>query len=70
MDISAESGELSGKLADLDLKKEQIRRQLSYYDNLENYLQTRTDYSNVPAPSVAGIEEGSIATWCSIKSFN
>ncbi|MFV8279939.1 polysaccharide biosynthesis tyrosine autokinase, partial [Christiangramia marina] len=61
LDISAESGQLSGKLAQLDIQKEEIRRQLSYYDNLENYLQTRSDYSNVPAPSVAGISEGSIA---------
>ncbi|MFV9484343.1 polysaccharide biosynthesis tyrosine autokinase, partial [Christiangramia sp. ASW11-125] len=62
LDISAESGELSAKLSKLDVQKETIRRQLTYYDNLETYLQTRDDYSSVPAPSVAGINEGSIAS--------
>ena len=62
LDISAESGELSSKLASLDVQKETINRQLSYYDNLETYLQTRDDYSSVPAPSVAGISEGSISS--------
>ena len=61
LDISNESGQLSGKLAELDVQKENIRRQLSYYDNLENYLITRDDYTNVPAPTVAGISEGSIS---------
>ena len=62
MEISAENGQLSSRLSELDLGKEQIRRQIKYYDNLEEYLQTRNDYSNVPAPSVAGINEGSIAS--------
>ncbi|MDX1721032.1 MAG: GNVR domain-containing protein, partial [Salegentibacter mishustinae] len=62
MDISAESSQLSNRLSTLDLRKEDIRRQLSYYETLRNYLETRNDYSNVPAPSVAGISEGSIAS--------
>lgn len=61
LDVSDESKNLSSKLADLDVKKEDIRRQIAYYDNLKEYLQTRDDYSNVPAPSVAGISEGSIS---------
>ena len=62
LDISSESSDLSGKLSTLDVQKEEIRRQLTYYDNLEEYLQSRNDYSNVPAPSVAGISEGNIAS--------
>ena len=62
LDISAEGSELSNKLSTLDVEKEQIRRQLAYYNTLESYLQTKTDYSNVPAPSVAGISEGSISS--------
>ncbi len=61
LDISKESSELSTKLTGLDAKKEEITRQLAYYENLETYLQTREDYSDVPAPSVAGISEGSIS---------
>ncbi len=42
--------------------KKNINRQLAYYETLEDYLQTRKDYSDVPAPSVAGISEGSIVS--------
>lgn len=62
LDISAESSEISNKLTTLDVRKEDIRRQLAYYNTLEEYLQTRNDYSSVPAPSVAGIAEGSIVS--------
>src|SRR5690606_5617213 len=62
LDISAEGNQLTGKLAALDIQKEEIRRQLAYYNILEDYLVTRNDYSSVPAPSVAGILEGSIVS--------
>ena len=44
------------------LGKRILIRQLAYYETLEDYLQTREDYSDVPAPSVAGISEGSIVS--------
>ncbi|UJH92545.1 hypothetical protein LZ575_08685 [Antarcticibacterium sp. 1MA-6-2] len=62
LDISAESAEISNKLSTLDLRKEDLRRQIAYYNTLEDYLTTRNDYSSVPAPSVAGIAEGSIVS--------
>ncbi|MGA9324939.1 MAG: GNVR domain-containing protein, partial [Salegentibacter sp.] len=62
VDLSAENSQISGELSSLDLRKEEIRRQLAYYETLRNYLETRSDYSNVPAPSVAGISEGSIVS--------
>ncbi|MDX1754376.1 MAG: GNVR domain-containing protein, partial [Salinimicrobium sediminis] len=62
LDISAESSELNSKLSALDVRKENIARQLAYYETLQDYLQTRSDYSDVPAPSVAGIAEGSIVS--------
>ena len=49
------------KLQDLDLRKDVSEQRLSYYRILEDYLNNRTDYSLVPAPSVAGIDESSIA---------
>ncbi len=33
---------------------------MNYYSTLENYLINRNDYRDVPAPSVAGISEGSV----------
>jgi len=62
LDISSENAELSNKISTLDVRKEDLRRQIAYYNTLEDYLQTRNDYSSVPAPSVAGIAEGSIVS--------
>ena len=61
-DLSTEGQELSSRLSTLDLNKNAIQQQIDYYDTLESYLISRTDYTNVPAPSVAGITEGSIVS--------
>ncbi|RFN60028.1 polysaccharide biosynthesis tyrosine autokinase [Marixanthomonas ophiurae] len=58
--LETEGQEISAKLNALDLRKEDIERETNYYNTLEDYLVNRTDYRNVPAPSVAGIQEGSI----------
>ena len=59
--LDQEGADLSNRLRTYDLAIEASERQLSYYNTLENYLLTKNDYNNVPAPTVAGIEEGSIA---------
>ena len=61
-DLSKEGQELSSRLSALDLSKNAIQQQINYYNTLESYLIGRTDYTNVPAPSVAGITEGSIVS--------
>ncbi|MDX1463653.1 MAG: sugar transporter, partial [Marinirhabdus sp.] len=61
-DLSLEGNEIKNKLNTQDLRKEDVRRQLDYFNTLEDYLQTRTDYRDVPAPSVAGISENSVVT--------
>uniref|UniRef100_UPI0030DDBC9A GumC family protein n=1 Tax=uncultured Planktosalinus sp. TaxID=1810935 RepID=UPI0030DDBC9A len=61
-DLSSEGQELSSKLTTLDSRKSVIEQQIDYYNTLEDYLVSRTDYSNVPAPSVAGITEASIVS--------
>ncbi|HAT65451.1 MAG TPA: sugar transporter, partial [Flavobacteriaceae bacterium] len=58
--LQNEGQKITERLNTLDLQKEAINRELSYYNTLENYLITRTDYRDVPAPSVAGISEASI----------
>lgn len=62
IDLTAESESLKGRLKEYDTEINSIERQLDYYRLLENYLRNRSDYSDVPAPSVAGIEESSIST--------
>lgn len=61
-DLSNEGQEISSKLRSLDLQKNGIEQQINYYNTLEDYLLNRTDYSDVPAPSVAGINEVSIVS--------
>jgi capsular exopolysaccharide synthesis family protein len=61
-DLSSEGQELSSRLRTLDLQKNAIEQQINYYNTLEDYLLSRTDYSDVPAPSVAGINEASIVS--------
>ena len=52
---------ITERLQIFDSQKDAYLAQLSYYAGLEKYLLTRTDYRDVPAPSVSGITEGSIA---------
>ncbi|HEA30477.1 MAG TPA: polysaccharide biosynthesis tyrosine autokinase, partial [Leeuwenhoekiella sp.] len=60
--ISGSEESMITKVSELDASQQQVEQQLQYYRNLENYLSTRTDYSsNIPAPSLTGIGEGSIS---------
>src|SRR5699024_4321986 len=44
------------------IRREMVNRELEYYNILEEYLVTRSDYRDVPAPSVAGISESSVVS--------
>lgn len=59
-EIEAGGQVLSEKLTEFDLQKDAIQRKIAYYNNLRNYLIKSTDYSKLPAPSVAGIEDPNI----------
>ncbi|MFT5231855.1 MAG: capsular exopolysaccharide synthesis family protein [Planctomycetota bacterium] len=61
-DLDKEGSEANSKLSGLENSKADIERQLSYFNVLERYLEGRNDYSEVPAPSVAGISESSIVS--------
>lgn len=58
--LDNESQLLSEKLVNLDAAKENINRQLDYYANLKSYLQTSSSFTEIPAPSIAGISDGNI----------
>lgn len=60
--LSGGAEQISSDLQDLDNEKDNLSRQLIYYKQLEDYLRTRTDYTNVPAPSISLISEGSITS--------
>jgi succinoglycan biosynthesis transport protein ExoP len=48
------------QILDLDIKKDEVGRKINYYNILSSYLNNSTDYSKLPAPAVAGIEDPNI----------
>ena len=55
------SGEkISDKLSELDLERDAVTRKINYYNTLRTYLSNSVDYSKLPAPAVAGIEDPNI----------
>lgn len=60
--IEIEEGgiKISEQLVEFDFKKDEVTRKLTYYNTLKNYLKNSTDFSRLPAPSVAGIDDPNI----------
>jgi capsular exopolysaccharide synthesis family protein len=50
----------SDKILDFDVEKDAVNRKIIYYNSLKSYLKNSVDYSKLPAPSVAGIEDPNI----------
>ena len=50
----------SDKILDFDLERDAVNRKITYYNSLKAYLKNSVDYSKLPAPSVAGIEDPNI----------
>jgi hypothetical protein len=42
------------------VEKDAINRKIAYYNLLKNYLEKTTDYSKLPAPTVAGIDDPNV----------
>ena len=40
--------------------KDQVERKLAYLNSLRNYIKNSVDFSKLPAPSIAGIEDPNI----------
>lgn len=50
----------SDKVLEYDVQKDEISRKIAYYNSLKSYLKSSVDYSKLPAPSVAGIEDPNV----------
>jgi len=61
IDVLSQSSDFNQRLSEFEIEKRGIQNKLNYYDNLKSYLKNKTDYSVIQAPSVVGIEEGSIS---------
>ncbi len=59
-DIEGDGAKFSDKVLEFDVKKDEISRKITYYNSLKSYLKSSVDYSKLPAPSVAGIEDPNI----------
>ena len=59
-DIEGDGAKFSDKVLEFDVKKDEITRKITYYNSLKAYLKSSVDYSKLPAPSVAGIDDPNI----------
>ena len=59
-DIEGNGAKFSDKVLEYDVKKDEISRKIAYYNSLKSYLKSSVDYSKLPAPSVAGIEDPNV----------
>lgn len=60
IDVEEGGQGFKAQLLEYDQQKDLVERKLSYLNTLSNYLKNSVDYSKLPAPSVAGIEEPNI----------
>ncbi|HLA56872.1 MAG TPA: polysaccharide biosynthesis tyrosine autokinase [Flavobacterium sp.] len=59
-DIEGGGGKFSTQLTEYDVAKDAITRKIVYLNSLKSYLERSVDYSKLPAPSVAGIDDPNI----------
>ena len=59
-EIEGGGEKVSDKIMSFDVEKDQVARKIAYYNSLKNYLNNSDDYSRLPAPSVAGIDDPNI----------
>ncbi|MCZ8227927.1 tyrosine-protein kinase [Flavobacterium sp.] len=60
VDIEDGGVKFSDKMLQFDLERDEITRKMAYCNSLKAYLKSSVDYSKLPAPSVAGIEDPNI----------
>jgi succinoglycan biosynthesis transport protein ExoP len=59
-DIEEGGLKFSDEIQKYDVKRDEVTRKLNYYNSLKSYLNSSIDYSKLPAPSVAGIDDPNI----------
>ncbi|WP_291285079.1 tyrosine-protein kinase [Flavobacterium sp.] len=59
-EIEGGGAKVSDKIMDFDVEKDQVTRKIAYYNSLKSYLNNSNDYSRLPAPTVAGIEDPNV----------
>lgn len=62
IDLTSQSATFNSQLTDLEIQRRDLENRMNYYNRLRNYLQNKTDYTGIQAPTTVGINEGSIVT--------
>jgi len=60
LNLDDPTAKLYEKITGLDLQKNAIFQKKMYYEQLEKYLNNKSNYENLPAPTVVGIEDPTI----------
>jgi polysaccharide biosynthesis transport protein len=60
VEIELGGSTVQSQMMELDVEKDLIARKVNYYNVLNSYLTKSDDYSKLPAPSVAGIDDPNI----------
>ncbi len=60
VELETEGGGIQEEVRQLDIANDAVNRKLNYYNTLNSYLKNSTDYSKLPAPAVAGIDDPNI----------
>ena len=61
-DLSAQGGLIFDQTTGLDEMGKQLKDRIVYFENLEEYIQSNSNYAKIPAPAIINIEDASIAT--------
>ncbi len=62
LNLDDPTAKLYEKITGLDLQKNTIFQKKIYYDQLKKYLKNKSNYENLPAPTVVGIEDPTIVS--------
>lgn len=62
LEMEGDGSLISSNLLQYDIQKDGILRKIAYLNSLNNYLKNSIDFSKLPAPSVAGIDDPNISS--------
>jgi succinoglycan biosynthesis transport protein ExoP len=62
LDIQDNGADFKGRFLQYDVQKDGVERKIAYLNSLKNYLKSSVDFSKLPAPTIAGIEEPNISS--------
>lgn len=60
-DLSAQGVEIFSQTTGLDKIQKELTDRIEYFENLETYIKSNSNYIKIPAPAIINIEDGSIS---------